>query len=116
MTNTNTLVSLIYRISFYVVAAFLSLYVLIISFIPFLYWVMDGGLTLGLWLLLALYILWGIWQIVLHNVTTLGWVWLGGFFLFHLMLYTVPAIWSPWAEDGCLDAGGRWHEQICLME
>lgn len=88
-------------------------YISLIALLPAMYWVMDGGLTLGLWLAFAAFVCLSGWWVIWREAPKFGWVWLGAFAVLHLMLYYHPAIWHPWAEDRCLDAGRRWHNGEC---
>jgi hypothetical protein len=91
-------------------------YVLLLSHIPLLVWVADGGVTLGFWLGLALLVVCGGWWVIWHKTRVVGWVWLAGFALLHAMLYFSPAVWGPWAQDSCLDRGGQWQPPLCITK
>lgn len=94
---------------------FLSLYFVVWIYIPIIHWLVDGGLVLGLWSLLAVLVFIGMWWVLMRDCNALGWVWLIAFIALHLGLW-LPHVWEAFEADGCNDRGGSWQPPQCIME
>jgi hypothetical protein len=92
----------------------LLVYIALIALLPAMYWVMDGGLTLSLWLALAAIVLFGGWWVIWRDAPKFGWVWLGVFIAIHAMLFLSPSVRGSYEQDTCIDIGGRWHNGECV--
>ncbi|MCA3244655.1 MAG: hypothetical protein INF43_05065 [Alphaproteobacteria bacterium] len=90
-------------------------YIGLLALYPAMYWLMDGGFILGLWLVLASFAVVGGWWVIWREAPKFSWIWLGGFMLLHLMLFNMPAVQEPWKQDRCLDASGWWRNGKCFF-
>lgn len=87
----------------------LSLYVLLMAFIPLLDFIGQPHLPVGLWLALGGWIIGcGFWLLHVFDGRWLM-VWLVALAVFHVVLWTVEAVRLPVEVDICLDSGGGWE-------
>jgi hypothetical protein len=93
----------------------LFVYLSLIAFYPFIYWLMDGGIVLGMWLLLGGFVLLGGWWVMWCQAPKFSWVWLMFFLALHTMLFLSPTLQGVYKQDACLDDGSRWVGNQCIV-
>jgi hypothetical protein len=108
-------IELIVAIIFVFLIGLLSFYIAILSYIPIVHWLVDGGLVVGVWSLLAVFVFIGMWWVLMRDYNYLGWLWLIAFIALHLGLY-LPQVWEAFEADGCIDRGGSWQSPQCIMK